>query len=75
MMRILMEAAVVGALLAVLLWLASKAQPLDTPMHIATVGFCVGAAFHLACEATGVNRAYALAYCKRLGGGSGSGSQ
>lgn len=66
--RVLMEAFILGALLAVLLLLASKVQPLDTPTHIAIVGLCVGAAFHLACEATGVNRAYALNYCKRLGG-------
>ena len=72
MMRVLMEAFILGALLAILLWLASKVQPLDTPRHIVVVAICVGAAFHLACEVTGVNRAYALAYCKRLGGGGSS---
>ena len=60
MRLLLIEASVVGAILAAMLGLTAWAAPraLSTPARAALAGLIAGAAFHLAFELAGLNRAY-----------------
>lgn len=60
MRRLVAEAGVVGLILAIVLGLVAAAAPkvLATPARAALTGLVVGAAFHLAFEAAGLNRMY-----------------
>lgn len=54
------EASIVGVVLAAVMALIKVSVPwlLSTPALTALTGFMVGAAFHLAFEAAGLNKAY-----------------
>lgn len=61
MLRLALEASVVGIVLAILLAglrIAAGPGPFASPAAIAATGFGIGAAFHLAFEALGLNAAY-----------------
>lgn len=58
--RLALEAGIVGVILAAVLAAAAWVAPvtLSGPAWSAATGMVVGAAFHLAFEAAGLNRAY-----------------
>lgn len=64
LMLLALEAVVVGACLAAMLWILRTVGgpgPFSSPVNIALVGFAAGALFHLAFEAAGLNSMYCTA--------------
>ena len=66
-MKVFLEAAVVGAMLAVIMLIANSVYPLKSATSILAVSFVVGVLFHLGCEVTGINKWYCVhgAACSR----------
>lgn len=58
MLRLFLEAGFVGFLLAILLLLSLRVMRPETNRDILLLGFVLGALFHLACEASGINKLY-----------------
>ena len=65
--RVAFEAALVGAVLALMMYVACMLLPKQPGVTLVCLAaFVCGALFHVACEETGLNAWYARAYVKFL---------